>query len=446
MKRAKSFLVVLVFMVFTFVNLQGVALAINVGYLHGNTDYQESVRGYLDGQFDSVTLIDGNAETLPTLSELMAYDAILASTNWPWSYVNRSDNLGNLLADYVDAGGGLVMTTFSWQYQGVNGLGGRLLNGGYSPFTGGSNLYSYASALGNYTLHPIMSGVNTVDGYYRDAVTPSNDAQVIANWSDSVPFVAVDSGSGVVGINVFPEDSAGDISGDYAQLFVNALNWAASGKTKSKNGTGWLVTIDGMEIGASYYLGWPDMPSMYLYDAITPEWRSKIMQDLGSISPFTWSRDISQTSEAVEQLYQKIKELSKTNRPITILSHSWGTMIAYIMMMEHGDIQVEKLITLGSPLDVSPYVVTEIFTVKDMWLRSFDISTVDKPTNLNVWHNYWTGCDPVAAPITTLSNNDNYKNKTVYRWLGIPDPFACHASYFEDAKQWDKILQDVVSK
>ncbi|MEM8712088.1 MAG: PEP-CTERM sorting domain-containing protein, partial [Planctomycetota bacterium] len=53
------------------------------------------------GFFSSVDVIDAGAGT-PTLAELMTYDAIIT-----WSNFNFADSaaLGNVLADYHDAGG-----------------------------------------------------------------------------------------------------------------------------------------------------------------------------------------------------------------------------------------------------------------------------------------------------------------------------------------------------
>lgn len=442
MKRTKAFLVALVFIVSIFFTIQDAVLAYNVAYMYGNTETgrSEIAINFLNGNFDSVTPINGDAATLPTLSELLTYDAIMVSPNHEWHYAGRSIELGNLLADYVDAGGGLVMTTFSWQYPDINGLHGRLMDGGYSPFTGGYSLYSTAS-LESFTSHPIMEGVNEISGFYRDAVVPSDDAQIIAAWSDGTPFVAIDAGSGVVGINLFAESYPWEINGDYAKLFVNALNWTASHKKQHANprhGMGWVVTIDGMDIGASFFPGWPDMPSMYLYEAITPDWRNKIMVGLGPIYPFTWSRDLSKTNDAVNQLYEKIKELNKTNRPITILSHSWGTILSYIVIMKHEDIHVDKLITMGSPLN-SAFAPINYYTRE--WLEDFGISSISKPANLREWHNYFAICDLISGSMPAIGKNEDYVNKKIYLTSS-----ACHSAYFKDSKKWNKILQDLVSK
>jgi hypothetical protein len=446
MKRTKVFLVALAFLAFIFFSLQGAALAYNVAYVYGNTETERLniALNFLNGNFDSVTPIDGDASTLPTLSELLAYDAVMISPNHCWTYAGRSNDLGNLLADYVDAGGGLVMTTFSWQYPDCNGLHGRLMDEGYSPFNGGYSLYSFAT-LTSSSIHPIMEGVNAVSGYYRDAVKLSEDAQVIATWSDGFPFVAIDNGSGVVGISLFPESYPSEIDGDYARLFINALNWAAEHKkqpNKPKHGMGWVVTIDGMDPWSSILPGWAD-PTTYLNDAIDTtspkkKWRQVITEKVGPIIPYIWTRNTADTAIAVHKLYEYIKYLNSTNRPVVIISHSWGTVLICIALIVHDDIHVDKLITLGSPLESS---TPGVESVTDWWLWLADISSVSKPSNLGVWHNYYTGCDIIAASIPALSSKDNYVNKKLY-----PSLIGCHQSYYKDENKWDKILQDVISK
>ncbi len=176
------------------------------------------------GIFDSVTVLDGS-ESLPTLQ---GYDAILVYTN---SYGNFA-TFGDRLADYLDAGGQMVAATFAYQGQPGGTEWGRLETGGYLPFENYSGNYSNSS-LGAFDAgHPIMSqpfAVSSVTGYYRDFVDLSSDAQLVASWADGRPFVAVDGGSGVVGITLFPNDYYGNLSGQYMELFGNSLAFAPGG-------------------------------------------------------------------------------------------------------------------------------------------------------------------------------------------------------------------------
>ncbi len=174
------------------------------------------------GVFTSVFQLNGTESA----AQLNAYDAVLLYSNQAVGY----PSFGDTLADYVDAGGGLVAATFLYQTIGFGESYGRLLSGGYLPYASYISNYS-GSSLGAYDAsHPIMAGpltVSSITGYYRDIVTLSADANLVASWSDGEPLVAVD-GSGVVGVFLFPNDYYGTLSGDYMNLFGNALLYAAN--------------------------------------------------------------------------------------------------------------------------------------------------------------------------------------------------------------------------
>jgi len=84
---------------------------------------------------------------------------------------------GNVLADYVDAGGGLVMTIASF----VDGfhIQGRLLTEGYFPFELGFGP-SGASSLGPFDPnHPIMEGVVQATGDLLGNVPVAPGAELV---------------------------------------------------------------------------------------------------------------------------------------------------------------------------------------------------------------------------------------------------------------------------
>jgi len=185
------------------------------------------VSGYLVGTGlfspSDITYID-TTYTTPTLSDLLGYQSVLVWTNHvPLSAVG----LGDTLADYVDAGGGVVMATFDW-YGGF-AVGGRIAGTDYSPFTGQGSYYSTAY-LGSYNAaHPLMAGVSVVEGYHRDIVELNPGAELVARWTDGGEFVATNHGGKVVGITLYPgEYSSYGLSGDYPRLFANSLNYTAN--------------------------------------------------------------------------------------------------------------------------------------------------------------------------------------------------------------------------
>jgi len=158
----------------------------------------------------------------PSLSTLLNYDAVLVFSNYVFY---DSVALGDVLADYVDVGGGVVLATFAW-YAPFD-LAGRIMTD-YSPFEQNDsypNLYSNAT-LGSYdSSNPIMEGVSAIKGYYRDNVVVTTGATLVANWSDGYPFVATKGH--VVGMTLFPPTYPGpnQWEGDVPTLVHNALLW-----------------------------------------------------------------------------------------------------------------------------------------------------------------------------------------------------------------------------
>jgi N-acetylneuraminic acid mutarotase len=155
------------------------------------------------------------AQGVPSLEVLRPYDVVVAIGN----NLVDGEAMGNVLADYVDAGGSVIITSFNEPY----GTGGRLFSGGYSPLNGAGSLQNGAVTMGTYTAaHPIMRNVSSMSSYYRYVVTPAADAQVIARWSNNEEFIAIKNR--VVAINGYV--------GEYSMLhpnaglvFYNALNY-----------------------------------------------------------------------------------------------------------------------------------------------------------------------------------------------------------------------------
>jgi len=164
-----------------------------------------------------IDIIDVHYST-PSLSTLQNYDSVLVWSNYAF---DDRVALGDVLADYVDSGGGVVLATFVW-YGPDFDLEGRIMTD-YTPFVqAGSSLYSRAN-LGWYNAgHAVMAGVGNISGYYRDNVTLTAGAELVAEWDDGYPFVAT-KGS-VAGVTVYP---GFDWTGDVPTLIHNALVWAA---------------------------------------------------------------------------------------------------------------------------------------------------------------------------------------------------------------------------
>jgi len=175
----------------------------------------------LEALGDSVEYMDVRNYT-PTLGELTPYDAVLPYSNWPY---DDSAAFGNVLADYCDAGGGVVLG--HWSFSTGWGMGGRIMTGNYATISRGANTHANTT-LGWYNpAHPIMDGVSSVGEYFAGG---SNfiTTDSVARWADGRPYVGVSANQKVVGVNSYPGvNSQPGRTGDWALVFHNALAFVA---------------------------------------------------------------------------------------------------------------------------------------------------------------------------------------------------------------------------
>jgi len=162
---------------------------------------------------------------LPTLEYLQGYDVVIAVSDNNW-YDRVA--MGNLLADFVDAGGKLIVAVFCWADDNGWALDGRFITEGYSPFVnlGGDNLYDWADLGAFNASHPVMAGVTAAGDWYRDDVILGAGAGLIAAWNDGVPFVA--EKNCVIAVNSYPGDNP-NFTGDVFLIIYNAVKYLDAG-------------------------------------------------------------------------------------------------------------------------------------------------------------------------------------------------------------------------
>lgn len=187
---------------------------------------------------------------IPTLQELQKYSAVLVYSYNSSAFLDGSQ-MGDLLADYVDNGGGVVVTVFTNCNNLRNGfVKGRFLDGGFHPIvpsrqhdTNGKRPLTLGRIYD--TNHPIMQQVRTVDGGKSSFFCPgalNPDARIVAEWSNGVPlFVDMPKGNGtVVGLNFFPPScDTGDprfwnSNSDGAIAMANCLAYAGGSSVLRK--------------------------------------------------------------------------------------------------------------------------------------------------------------------------------------------------------------------
>lgn len=180
-------------------------------------------------QVDGVPVSAGNP--VPTLSQLQQYAAVLVYSDTSF---NSPTALGDVLADYADSGGGVVLCTFAFSAA----IQGRLNTGGYLPFTtGGQSQPGGLTLVKDQPTHDILDGVASLHGgtsSFHNTVTLSSGAVLVAHWSNNQPLVGTkETGiARVVGLNFYPPSST--VRSDFwmtntdgGQLMANALSWAS---------------------------------------------------------------------------------------------------------------------------------------------------------------------------------------------------------------------------
>lgn len=172
---------------------------------------------------------------LPSADELARHDVVLLFMN---GLFDESAALGGRLAEYVDRGGNLVLGAFYWQGRSDSGLGsvgwGALEQ--MDPFTslGGARYEPGSLDLGSLvTQHPLTDRLTslTTTSYWGGVSEIQGVTQVVARWLDGTPLMGyrmLPGGQRVVGVTLFPA-AGGIVTGDVAELWENAVWWAATG-------------------------------------------------------------------------------------------------------------------------------------------------------------------------------------------------------------------------
>jgi len=195
-------------------------------------DVEAKVNGI--GFFDSIDTFNVMDYEIPTLETLQEYQAVIVFSD---ASFYDGEEMGDVLADYVDSGGGVVVAAFSYNSTFPVGMGGRLVSDGYLPFSSGD--YDYGIQMNmvvDIPESPILKGVSSFSGgseSWHDQVSLINDGTLVAHWDNGIPLIAyLEFGDArVIGLNFYPvsgdmRDGFWDTSTDGALIMANALAWA----------------------------------------------------------------------------------------------------------------------------------------------------------------------------------------------------------------------------
>jgi len=190
-------------------------------------------------------------------------------------------------------------------------------------------------------------------------------------------------------------------------------------------------------------------PDGYLAGALRESAGFKSMN--AEIKPYTWSRDPADTKKVVPDLKKNIVqayEVAKNgNRPLIIVGHSWGSVLAHEALSELSkegkEVKIDKFITMGSPLTPRPGLtmgLKNIETIKE-GLQVF----VKKPDNVTAWDNYWARGDSFSNEINRSGVNNIQIDKGQEQSPTLENTKKWHGAYYSNNEWKDNIAGNITS-
>ncbi|RCJ16664.1 hypothetical protein A6V25_30695 [Nostoc sp. ATCC 53789] len=178
-----------------------------------------------DGRFSSISNIDVDASGVPTLATLSGFESVLVVTDNRVGTITGGGfgtQLGNILDDYVIAGGRLVLGAFSGD-AGI-GIDGDILNlAPYIPQFGNAPAGNLDFSTANLS-NPIFNGVNSFTSDFASIVNLSANGILLASYDSGTVGVATVANNSIIFINAFPGNESDFSNGsDFGTLFANAL-------------------------------------------------------------------------------------------------------------------------------------------------------------------------------------------------------------------------------
>lgn len=173
------------------------------------------------------------ADSVPPVSVLSQFDAVLVWTN---SVPQYPDSFGDVLADYVDAGGPVVVTTFANSDNWV--ISGRFQDPGYSPWVNGPRELDGTSprTIDFNSIaqppHKIFNGTDIRNITFWSNASATNPAvegtaTLLAMDTGGWNAVAINANGRVIGLNMYPPQQYTNSHNNTLRLIGNALRCTA---------------------------------------------------------------------------------------------------------------------------------------------------------------------------------------------------------------------------
>lgn len=171
-----------------------------------------------------VLVRSGRART-PSLPELLPYDLVVVTAYDPWA---DPDSAGNLLADYVDQGGTVVLMhrALDTSFAAGRSLGGRIVLPEYSPVSRGGFLNEQDVLTSHFVDHPLTQSVQWFMTFTAQDARLQGRGRPLGYMGDGTTFIAAayNPDRPVYFVNLVPYEP--DYSGhtSLGQLFLNIID------------------------------------------------------------------------------------------------------------------------------------------------------------------------------------------------------------------------------
>ncbi len=218
----------------------GAVTNMNVGLLATSTSFS-TLQSHLQAmsQVANVEFINGNLQ-VPLLESLLNFDVVVVASNTSWY---NQIQIGDVLADYVDAGGRVVILGVNFHGTGTWALQGRIMTPEYSPIGTASNYSSSTATLGTLITHPITEGVSTLSSsYYALAIATQGLGVSLGSYSNGYLVGAYNPEKPIVNLNVYTASNS-YWSGDFLILLENAMRYTATPPWLSVQNQGTPITV-----------------------------------------------------------------------------------------------------------------------------------------------------------------------------------------------------------
>jgi hypothetical protein len=213
----------------------GRVLIVSNNHFENDTIMKEFALRMPGVEFDTMEVV---VQT-PTLAFLSTFQAV-------WLFEDglirdQATAVGNVIYDYVQAGGNVVIGTFYWQDRSDNLSFGQPGWGSLEmidPFLGpqGSEYNPDDLDPASIVPHPLTLGVSSLSvDLYHGGVEANEGTAVVASWSDGVPLIGYrtePAGQRLVAVSTFPGYPwycCDRFSGDFYLIWENAISWALGG-------------------------------------------------------------------------------------------------------------------------------------------------------------------------------------------------------------------------